>query len=64
MEKFISKGKHKGRKSSPYKYDIKTSNCEKRAAQMKDTGNAFGIKGQQIKTIIYIQTAVSNFMVI
>ena len=34
----------KGRKSFIHKYDIKTSNCEKRGIQMQDTGNAFEIK--------------------
>ena len=34
----------KGRKSSAHKYDIKTSNCGKRRAQMQDIGNAFEIK--------------------
>ena len=34
----------KGRKSSVCKYNIKTSNCENRRAQMVVIGNAFKIK--------------------
>ena len=36
---------YKGRKSSPHKYDIKTSNHEKRKVQMQHTGSEFEIKG-------------------
>lgn len=35
----------KHRKSSIYKYDIKTSNFEKRRIQMQDTGDELEIKG-------------------
>ena len=35
---------NKDRTSSEQKYDIKTSNCEKRRAQVQDNGSAFGIK--------------------
>ena len=34
----------KGRKSLTDKYDVKTSNHEKRRVQMQDIGNAFEIK--------------------
>ena len=35
---------NKDRKSSTQKYDIKTSNCEKRKVQMQDAKDAFAIK--------------------
>ena len=45
MEKLTSKGKHTVKVGNhPHKYDIKTSNCEKRRAQMQGIGNAFEIK--------------------
>ena len=34
----------KGRKSSTHKYDIKTSNLERRRVQMQDILNGFEIK--------------------
>ena len=48
MEKLTSKGK-KSKKGNHLhkkyaKYDIKTSNCENKGAQMQDIGNALEIK--------------------
>ena len=45
MENLTGERKHKHRKSSIYKYDIKTSNFEKRRIQMPDTGDELEIKG-------------------
>ena len=56
-----SKEQHsKGRKSSTHKYDIKTSNKEKRV-QMQNFGNAFEIQRQPTENnLVYIQTALSK----
>ena len=46
MKKLTSKGKQsKDMKSSPHRYDIETSDHEKRV-QMQDIGNTFEIKRQ------------------
>ena len=46
MENLTGERKHKHRKSSIYKYDIKYhSNFEKRRIQMPDTGDELEIKG-------------------
>ena len=45
MRSLTGRGKHsKDRNSSMYKYDIKTSNLEKRKIQMKDIRNTFEIE--------------------
>ena len=44
MGKLTGKGKDKGMKSYTKKFDIKTSNHEKRRVQMQDIGKAFEIK--------------------
>ena len=44
MEKLTGKGKHTVKVGNHTHKYIKTSNCEKRRAQMQDTGNAFEIK--------------------
>ena len=43
MGKLTDKGKRKGKKSSTYKYDIKTSNHEE-STNAEYIGNAFEIK--------------------
>ena len=46
MGKLNGKGKHTAKAGNdPYKYDIKTSNFEKRGIQMQDTGDELEIKG-------------------
>ena len=56
MRKLTSKGKHtvKGRKSSTHKYDIETSNHEKRREQMQHMEYTFEIKRPELKTILYL----------
>ena len=64
MEKLTGKG----RRSSAQKYDIKTSNHEKRSVQMQDTGNAFEIKRifliyklyLKLKTLLFIDCHHGN----
>ena len=45
---------NKGRNSSTHKYDVKTSNCQKRSVQMHDIRNAFEMRNQQLKTVLHI----------
>ena len=44
----------KGRKSSTHKYDIETSNHEKRREQMQHMEYTFEIKRPELKTILYL----------
>ena len=66
MKKLTSKGKHTVKVGNHLHTNmiIKTSNYEKRRVQMQDTGNAFKLEDQQLKTILFIYRLLyQNLMV-
>ena len=53
----------KGRRLSTYKYDIKTSNHEKRSVQMQDTGDALAIKSLETENnLVYIYIYIDSYI--